>query len=141
MTKILVTGATGFIGSRIVHQLLTLGHKVRILRRRSSRLDLLGEAASQVEHLIGDVTNAESVVAAVSGMEVVFHAAAIVNLGAPRVRHTNVEGTANVVNAALREGIQRLIHTSRSRVYIALRFCRSARPGYVQLLHLRRQPR
>lgn len=112
MTKTLVTGATGFIGSRIVHQLLAQGHSVRILRRRSSKMDLLGEAATQVEHATGDVTDPESVEDAVSGVDVVFHAAAIVNLGARHVRHANVEGTANVVNAALREGIKRLIHTS-----------------------------
>ena len=110
--KVVVTGATGFIGSRITHQLLALGHQVRILRRESSKLDLLGEAACHVEHAIGSITDPESVSDAVRETEVVFHAAAIVDLGARRVQRANVEGTANVVNASLEEGVKRLIHTS-----------------------------
>ena len=111
----LVTGATGFVGSALVRRLVEAGEPVRILRRRSSRLDLLGDAASAVEHAVGDVTDIESLVQAMDGVETVFHVAAVVAFGRrarARLRAVNVEGTAHVVNAALDAGVGRLVHTS-----------------------------
>lgn len=113
---ILVTGATGFLGSVLVRQLLAEGEAVRILRRASSSLDLLGEAAGRVEHALGDVTDAAAVREAMRGAERVYHTAAFVGFGgakdAERLRAVNVGGTANVVNAALEEGARRLVLTS-----------------------------
>ena len=113
---ILVTGATGFLGSVLVRQLLAEGEAVRILRRASSSLDLLGEAAGRVEHALGDVTDAAAVREAMRGVEHVYHTAAFVGFGgakdAERLRAVNVGGTANVVNAALEEGARRLVLTS-----------------------------
>ncbi len=112
----LVTGATGFIGSEITRQLLDRGDDVRILRREASMLDLLGEAAAHVEHAVGDVTDPDSLVAAMQGVEQVYHAAAYVGFGGRRARQRlfriNVQGTAHVVNAALKTGVGRLVHTS-----------------------------
>lgn len=114
--KILVTGATGFVGSEIVWQLLGEGADVRILRRDTSRLDLLGDAATQVEHAIGDVTAPLSLLEAMDGVAQVIHAAAYVGFGGRRDRdalfRVNVQGTANVVNAALETGVKRLVLTS-----------------------------
>jgi dihydroflavonol-4-reductase len=114
--KILVTGATGFVGSEIVWQLLGEGADVRILRRRTSRLDLLGDAATQVEHAVGDVTAPLSLLEAMDGVARVYHAAAYVGFGGARDRdalfRVNVQGTANVVNAALETGVERLVLTS-----------------------------
>src|SRR5690606_8539607 len=108
LRMILVTGATGFLGSVLVRQLLAEGEAVRILRRASSSLDLLGEAAGRVEHALGDVTDAAAVREAMRGAERVYHTAAFVGFGgakdAERLRAVNVGGTANVVNAALEEG-------------------------------------
>lgn len=120
---ILVTGATGFLGSVLVRQLLEPpagsgqgGEAVRILRRDSSSLDLLGEAAGRVEHVLGDVTDAAAVREAMRGVERVYHTAAFVGFGgakdAERLRAVNVGGTANVVDAALEEGVRRLVLTS-----------------------------
>lgn len=113
---ILVTGATGFLGSVLVRQLLAEGEPVRILRRETSALDLLGETADRVEHAVGDVTDAAAVREAVRGVERVYHTAAFVGFGgakdAERLRAVNVGGTANVVNAALEEGVRRLVLTS-----------------------------
>ncbi len=111
----LVTGATGFVGSALVRQLLAAGGPVRVLRRESSSLDLLGASAGRVEHAVGDVTDAESVYRAAEGVETVYHVAATVAFGRrarARLRAVNVGGTANVVNAALAAGVGRLVHTS-----------------------------
>ena len=114
--KVLVTGATGLMGSVLVRQLLEAGTEIRILRREQSKLDLLADAASYVEHVIGDVQNPESVEDAMKGTRQVYHAAASVIQGPTRqidqLRATNVQGTANVVNAALAAGVERLVHTS-----------------------------
>lgn len=113
---ILVTGATGFLGSVLVRQLLAEGEAVRILRRDSSALDLLGDAAGRVEHAVGDVTEAAAVLEAMRGADRVYHTAAFVGFGgakdAERLRAVNVGGTANVVDAALEKGVQRLVLTS-----------------------------
>lgn len=114
--KTLVTGATGFLGSELTRQLVAAGADVRILRRDTSRLDLLGDTADEVEHAVGDVTDVGSLHAAMADVRQVYHAAAFVSLGGRRDRERlhriNVEGTANVVNAALAAGVERLAHTS-----------------------------
>ena len=112
----LVTGATGFLGATLVRQLADTGEPVRILRRTSSSLDLLGDAADTVEHAIGDVTDFASVRAALDGVTHVYHAAAFVGFGGKndteRLMQVNVGGTANVADAARETGIERLIHVS-----------------------------
>ncbi len=113
---VLITGATGFLGSVLVRQLLDEGEAVRILRRPTSALDLLGGSAAQVEHAVGDVTEGASVRAAMDGIEAVYHAAAFVGFGgakdAERLHTVNVAGTANVVDAAREAGVGRLVLTS-----------------------------
>ncbi len=114
--KILVTGATGLVGSTLTRRLVEQGASVRILHRPTSRMDLLGEVAGHVEHAPGDVTDPESVAAAMRGITHVYHAAAHLGTGSRRDEATlfrvNVAGTAHVVDAALSEGIERLVHTS-----------------------------
>ncbi|MGB3544140.1 NAD-dependent epimerase/dehydratase family protein [Rubrivirga sp.] len=117
---IVVTGATGFVGSVLVRQLVEDGQEVRILRRASSSLDLLGDLEpsgrrSQVEHVVGDVTDPDVVFPALEGAETVYHVAGYVGFGRrarPMLRHVNVQGTATIVNAALEGGVRRLVHTS-----------------------------
>ncbi|HMB90121.1 MAG TPA: SDR family oxidoreductase [Rhodothermales bacterium] len=112
--KILVTGGTGFVGSEITRQLLAQGKAVRILRRSTSSLDLLGSAAHHVEQAVGDVTKPETLAPAMEGITHVYHTAASLGLDERRDRlfQINVQGTANVVNAALEAGVTRLVHTS-----------------------------
>ncbi len=111
-----VTGATGFIGAEIVRRLAARGEAVRVLRRPASRLDLLGPHAGVVEHALGDVTDAQSVRAALKGAARVYHAAGFIGMDSRadrrRLYAVNVGGTANVVNAALDAGVERLVHTS-----------------------------
>jgi dihydroflavonol-4-reductase len=111
----LVTGATGFIGSVLTRQLVEEGADVRILRRASSSLDLLGAAAEHVDHAVGDVTHPQSLLRAMEGIERVYHVAGRVRFARrdrAALRRVNAEGTAHVVNAALEAGVERLVHTS-----------------------------
>lgn len=113
--KVLVTGSTGFIGSILTHQLVSDGADVRIFRRETSSLALLGEVADEVEHAVGDLTHARSLYDAMQDVDRVYHVAAKVSFD-PRerdaLRRINADGTANVVDAALEADIDRLVHTS-----------------------------
>lgn len=79
--KVLVTGASGFLGGRLCHALLRLGHSVRALVRRTSDLSSLPPPTTDggaLEIVYGDVTDYRSLLAAFSGCHVIFHAAALV---------------------------------------------------------------
>lgn len=113
--RTLVTGATGFIGSVLTRQLVADGTDVRIFRRETSSLDLLDDVADEVEHAVGDLTHARSLYDAMTDVNRVFHVAAKVSFDPgdrDALRRVNVDGTANVVNAALDAGVDRLVHTS-----------------------------
>lgn len=116
MSRILVTGATGLVGAELVRRLCADGHQVRILRRSSSSLDLLGASTESVEHAIGDITDYESVEAAMQGVSHVYHAAAYLGFAGrrdwQRLYAVNVQGTAHVVDAARLAGVKRVVHTS-----------------------------
>ena len=109
-----VTGATGFVGSRLARELCSQGWEVHVLARPSSSLADLGDAPVTVH--LGDVIDAPSVAEAVpTGADAVFHVAASTNLwsrkNAAQTR-VNVIGTRNVLDAAVAAGVQRFIHTS-----------------------------
>jgi len=113
----LVTGGTGLVGSALVRQLVIAGEPVRVLRRATSPLELLGMAGDYVEHALGDVTDPEAVRDAMVGVGRVYHAAALLNFSGgrrdeERLFEVNVEGTAHVVDAAREAGVERLVHVS-----------------------------
>ncbi|HTP11919.1 MAG TPA: SDR family oxidoreductase [Anaerolineae bacterium] len=111
--KALVTGGTGFLGANLTKGLLEQGWSVRILRRTTSPLEAVKDL--QVEHAIGDVTNVDSLVAAMQGVEVVFNVAAISQYwrNTPSsIYKVNVGGAQNVFDAAARSGVKRVVHTS-----------------------------
>ncbi len=108
----LVTGATGFLGSQLVRTLLKTGCRVRIFRRATSRFDMLGAAKDEVDHSVGDITDMDALCVAMKDAQVVFHVAGNVRFGSKSLHRVNVQGTAAVINAALKSGIERLVHTS-----------------------------
>jgi nucleoside-diphosphate-sugar epimerase len=117
----LVTGATGMLGSYIVDELLAEGRRVRAFVRDRGRASFL--AARGVELASGSLDDGASVVVAARGCDVLFHAAAEIGSGDAweRFRSGNVEGTANVVEAACAHGA-RLVHVSSTAVFGAARY-------------------
>lgn len=117
--RILVTGGTGFTGKALVLRLLDLGHEVVALDYKEGRkTDELRAHGARV--VIGSVTDPEMVARAVEGAEVVHHlAAAFRELGVPEsfYREVNVDGTRNVLAAAERAGVRKVICCSTCGVH------------------------
>ena len=113
MKNVLVTGGTGCVGSNLAAALIERGYCVSILRREHS--DLRAIAGIGVEHRFGDLRDLSSLQAAMRGCDTVFHTAAIVSHQKKKWElqlEVNVIGTRNIVEACVRTGIERLIHTS-----------------------------
>lgn len=112
---ILLTGATGLVGSFVARRLVRDGHSVRVLARPQSNRGLLAGVESQLDWAEGDILDVLSLEAALDGVTHVVHAAAVVSF-VPRDRRemhrVNVEGTANVVNACLRANLRKLLYVS-----------------------------
>jgi dihydroflavonol-4-reductase len=111
--KALVTGATGFIGSHLVAQLLRSGWDVRALVRDPARAGRLAEEG--VELAKGDLDDESSLGAAGVGVDVVFHSAAQLNLpgvSAAEYTRTNIEGTRRLVRALKPLSLKRFVHIS-----------------------------
>jgi len=108
-----VTGASGFIGANLVHELVADGHQVKALLRAGS--DLRGLQGAQFEHVKGDVGNREKLISAMRGCDWCFHVAASYHLWLRDYRPmyaANVEGTRNVLEAAGAAGCSRIVYTS-----------------------------
>jgi dihydroflavonol-4-reductase len=113
VTKTLVTGGTGFIGSHVVRELAWRGDALRLLVRPGRQLDHLD--GIEFERFDGDVCDRDSVRQAMDGVERVFHVAGKTSMRSEdrlRVFEVNVGGTLNVMEEALRAGVLRVIHTS-----------------------------
>lgn len=117
---ILVTGATGAIGPRVVRACLARGYSVRTLSTgRTGRLAL----PSSVDMRVGDICDIETVRTAVAGVDVIVHLAALLHQfeDVPELRQkyarVNVGGTENIVRCAVAEGVQRIVFLSTIAVY------------------------
>jgi NAD dependent epimerase/dehydratase len=126
--RVLVTGAGGFIGSHLVERLVQDGASVRAFVRYNSRNDYgrLEDVAptllDEVDVFAGDLANPEAVANASEGRDTIFHLGALIPIPYsyrhPREFVTaNVEGTLNVLEAARRGEVERIVHTSTSEVY------------------------
>lgn len=126
--NILVTGAGGFIGSHLVEALQQRGANVTAMVRYNSgssigNLSLIPHATRENLTIIaGDIADRDFVHQAVEGKEIVLHLAALIAIPYSYVAphsyvRTNIEGTLNILEAARRMGVKRVVHTSTSEVY------------------------
>jgi nucleoside-diphosphate-sugar epimerase len=117
-TRVLVTGATGFTGSHLCRRLAREGFFVRALvRDRSQEPELRREG---IEPVLGDLKDPKSLERAVQGVEVIYHVAALFrqeNVSRKDMWETNVEGTRNMLDAALKARVQRFVHCSTVGVH------------------------
>ncbi len=128
MSKVLVTGADGFIGSHLVELLIKEGHQVRAFCYYNSFsswgwLDTLpAQILSEIDIFMGDIRDPNGVRTAMKDIDTVFHLAALIAI--PFSYHspdsyidTNIKGTLNVLQAARDESVERVLVTSTSEVY------------------------
>lgn len=133
MTKILVTGADGFIGSHLTEALVRMGHDIRAFVLYNSFnswgwLDQCGaDVRGKFDVFAGDIRDPHGVRTAMQGCDVVLHLAALIAI--PYSYHspatyvdTNITGTLNVVQAARDLKVSKVVHTSTSEVYGTARF-------------------
>ena len=114
---ILITGSTGYIGSKLTAKLALQGHQVHLLCRTSPMLPQFQKPNIKV--FIGDITDAESIRPALENVDRVYHLAAYARLWAKdaSVFHRfNVKGTENVLNEAKRSGVLKVVYTSTAGV-------------------------
>src|SRR5258707_1373492 len=111
--KCFVTGASGFIGANLVHELVNRGHQVRALLRPDS--DLRGLQGLPFERVEGDLAKPENLKSAMETCDWCFHVAASYHLWLRDYRPmyaANVDGTRNVLTAAAAAGCDRIVYTS-----------------------------
>jgi len=122
-SRVLVTGGAGFIGSHLVERLLGDGHAVRVLDNFSTgsraNLPFAARYGAALEVIEGDIRDVATVAAALAGVGVVFHQAAMRSV--PRsvedplgANEHNVTGTLNVLQAARQAGVRRVVYPSSS---------------------------
>ena len=111
--RVFITGGTGFVGSAVARQLLAAGHEVLALVRSGSDKRMLD--GMPVERVLGDLSQVDILSRGMSGCQWVFHVAALYSYwghGWEDFQQANVDGTRNVLEAASRSGIDRLVYTS-----------------------------
>ncbi len=111
----LITGATGFIGPYLVRRLTALGHTCRCLVRPDSNTTALD--AFDVELFVGDITDSKTIGNLAQGMDVVIHMATLghmnnFSISESEFNAVNVQGTINIMEAALAAGVKKIVHCS-----------------------------
>jgi len=126
--RVLVTGADGFIGSHLAERLVVEGARVRVLCFYNSQGSLgwletvAPEIRAELDVQLGDVRDSRFVEQVCKEVEIVFHLAALIAIpysyiAAESFVDTNIRGTLNLLEAARRSGLKRVVHTSTSEVY------------------------
>lgn len=115
-SRILVTGGTGFIGSYIIRTLLQAGYSnIRAIKRSSSSMALLANVADKVQWIDCDLLEVIGIYDIMADTDAVIHSGAMVSFAkgdADKLMKVNVEGTANMVNAAIQHQVERFVHIS-----------------------------
>lgn len=107
--KVFLTGASGFVGRKVLRRLHAAGHSVWVLARRSPA----GSTAVDTEVHAGDVTDAASLAGGLVGMDVVIHLVGIISeIGANTFENVHTRGTENILGAAREAGVNRFVHMS-----------------------------
>jgi dihydroflavonol-4-reductase len=115
--KVLVTGATGFIGGNLARELVRQSYQVRAMVRKGSHVQHLKEL--KLEYAEGDLLDKASLEKALEGCEALFHAAALYTFWSPDpelIYQTNLQGTENILTAAKAKGIRKVVYTSSESV-------------------------
>jgi dihydroflavonol-4-reductase len=111
---ILITGATGFLGAELIHQLSTAGNKIRALKRKDAVIPALIRDNDEIEWFIADINDISALEDAFEGISQVYHCAALISFD-PRDKakllRVNIEGTSNIVNLCAANAA-RLVHVS-----------------------------
>ena len=114
--SILVTGGTGFLGSYLLRYLTRNGYtRIKALKRPNSPMDLVAPVSNRIEWVECDLLDVPYLEDVMEGVDQLYHCAAMISFypsERKRMLRTNVEGTANVVNAALNQGVGRMVHVS-----------------------------
>jgi len=113
--SILVTGGTGLLGAYVLRELVRQGHTVKALYRERLPILLTKEETDRITWLKGDVLDPTLLAEVMDGVGLVYHCAGVVSFNPTKKDHlmkVNVEGTANVVNAAIEAGVRKLCHVS-----------------------------
>ncbi|KPK67023.1 NAD-dependent dehydratase [candidate division WOR_3 bacterium SM23_60] len=127
-SKVLITGAGGFIGSHLAEELVRRGAEVKAFIRYNSRNDrglieiLPSQVKGSIDVIMADLRNPDAIKSAAKNIDIIFHLAALIAIpysyNYPReVAETNVMGTLNVLETAKQYKIKKIVHTSTSEVY------------------------
>lgn len=114
--KILVTGGTGFLGSYLLRYLVQKGYNnIFAIRRATSKMDLVQPIIDKIHWVECDILDVKGLEKTMEGVQQIYHSAAMVSFEAKhrkRMHRVNIQGTANVVNLALENDIEKLVHVS-----------------------------
>ena len=113
MTRVAITGASGLLGGNLAAALVAAGHDVRATRRAGTQVRHLADLA--IDWRDADLASTDALARAFDGADAVFHCAAavtVVRTVTPEMTAANVTGTEHVIDACVRAGVKRLVHTS-----------------------------
>jgi len=110
-----ISGATGLVGSYLCRYLIGKGETIVALKRKTSKLDLLGDAATKIDWIDGDLLDIDLLLEATKDCKYIYHCAALVAYHKKmqsQLMQVNVIGTKNIVNVALHNNIPKVVHVS-----------------------------
>jgi dihydroflavonol-4-reductase len=112
---IFLTGANGLVGSYIARILLSHNYAIRGLRRKTSDMSLIADIVNKIEWVEGDLTDVQLLDQTIKETDTVIHCAALISFSKKYEKEmfkTNVDGTANMVNACLKNNVKQFCHVS-----------------------------